>query len=214
MHPKKLIYGLIDPRTRAIRYIGQSTRGLLRPAEHKYKLVDSDTTHKANWIRALLHEGLDYEIVVLQYLRDDQPYEDIDAMEICWIAHGRAEGWPLTNHTDGGGGIRGYCLSDETRARMGEASKQRWQDPGFRDKQLAERAARRGVPRTPEVRKKISEGKKGYRHTPEAIAKMSAAKRGKPGHVQTAAEIEKRRLTLFGNQRGRKHHKNTNGDSP
>jgi len=48
------IYGLIDPRTREVRYIGKSARGMQRPLEHsKPCYLRRDRTHKANWIREL-----------------------------------------------------------------------------------------------------------------------------------------------------------------
>jgi len=132
--PQNLIYALIDPRTKnslggGRRYVGQSIRGMDRPIEHKHKTADNDDTHRANWLRSVWSAGLDYEIEVLQYLRDDQPYDDIDNVETWWIAYGRSEGWDLTNYTDGGGGVRGYRHTKQTRSRISEAMKTRWQDP-------------------------------------------------------------------------------------
>jgi len=40
---------------------------------------------------------------------------------------------------------------------------------------------RKGVPRSPEVRAKISKSNMGRKYSPETLAKMSLAKKGKPG---------------------------------
>lgn len=95
-----LVYGLTDPTTAAIRYIGKSSAGLERPREHVGK-IGRETTHKANWIRVLLQAGAMYGIRVLEECSD---FDQAAQAEIRWIAEGRRAGWPLTNLTDGGEG--------------------------------------------------------------------------------------------------------------
>ncbi len=91
------IYGLIDPRTKLIRYVGLATN-IHRPLQH---LRDEARTHKTNWIKDLLGFGLSYDVCVLETCTT---VEDLRIAEIWWIAYGRACGWPLTNATDGGDG--------------------------------------------------------------------------------------------------------------
>lgn len=94
-----IIYGLRDPRDGAIRYVGQSSRGLLRPRQHFYQAKHGERGFKSNWIRSLDSLGLKYEIVVLE----QTALELLDEREIWWIAQGRIAG-TLTNVSDGGDG--------------------------------------------------------------------------------------------------------------
>ena len=97
--PQNLIYGLIDPQTRLIRYVGLSSTGLSRPKQHR-KRSRSDNTYCRRWVKSLQRLGLDYEITILEVLTDRS---ELAEAERWWIAFGRGCGWPLTNLTDGGG---------------------------------------------------------------------------------------------------------------
>lgn len=96
--PMHLIYGLIDPRTLLIRYVGLSSNGMRRPRNHRWPSCPD--TYCRRWVKSLQRLGLNYKIVVLEVLKDAA---DLDQAERWWIALGRASGWPLTNLTDGGG---------------------------------------------------------------------------------------------------------------
>lgn len=114
--PMNLIYGLIDPRTRLIRYIGQSSVGTQRPKQHAKDAKAGSATYCHNWIKALQRLTLTYEIVILDTLND---VLELDEEECWWITFGRACGWPLTNLTDGG------VPSAETLAKRTEQQKRK-----------------------------------------------------------------------------------------
>lgn len=99
-----LIYGLADPRTGAIHYVGKSKTALRRPRRHGGELLRKDMTPKGHWVRELFADGVSYEIRVLEELDD---VAELDAHERFWIAQGRGLGWPLTNVTKGGKGTEG-----------------------------------------------------------------------------------------------------------
>lgn len=139
-----IIYGLIDPRTIMVRYVGMTSRGLSRPRRHRTRVSDRDTSHRANWLRELRRLGLAYEIAVLDVAKGQN---DLPGLEQWWIAYGRACGWPLTNATDGGEGSLnpspeaiektrraklGTTASEETRRRMSEAQRARLASPEAR----------------------------------------------------------------------------------
>ena len=96
--PPNLIYGLVDPRTLLIRYVGLSSRGLDRPRAHRRPSCPD--TYCRRWVKTLEQQGLTYEIVVLEVIDEASK---LPAAECWWIAYGRACGWPLTNLTNGGG---------------------------------------------------------------------------------------------------------------
>jgi hypothetical protein len=118
--PTHLIYGLIDPRTRFIRYIGKSSSGPNRPKQHARTTLPNtkptSTTHCQRWIHSLQKLQLSFEIVILEVL-DGQA--SLDEAECWWIAFGRACGWRLTNHHEGG------VPTAETLAKIAERQKQK-----------------------------------------------------------------------------------------
>lgn len=110
------VYGLVDPRTKFVRYVGLTSEGVDRPREHRRPSKHTEHLYSARWVRELEACGLTFEIVVLEVLGED--WEALCAAEQWWIEYGRASGWPLTNLTDGGDGVKGLVKSDECRTRM------------------------------------------------------------------------------------------------
>ena len=192
-----LIYGLVDPRTRMIRYVGKSCSGLRRPNKHRQLQANSVGKHCENWLRSLFSNGFDYEVAVLDTTEDSHKLSEL---ERYWIAYGRACGWPLTNLTDGGDGQSpGYQPSAETRARLSAAGKLRVWSAVTRQKiadkarlQMAQpemREALRTRVFTPEWRSKISAKQRGRVKSPEEIAKIRAGRRN--GKAKLSLEAAK-----------------------
>jgi hypothetical protein len=88
----------------------------------------------------------------------------------------------LHNKTNGGDGVSGAVVSDETRRKMSEALK--------------------GKPRSKEIRRKISEAHKGKTHSEESRRNMSESQKGK-----TFSEETKRKLSE--SQKGKNHSEET-----
>ncbi len=163
---KYLIYGLKDPTTGSIRYVGKSSTGLKRPTVHRCRCRDpNNKTHLANWVRGLEVIGLTYEIVVLEVLPDNTAFREAEPR---WITKLRNEGHDLTNATAGGEGIVGYRHTDETRKKMGATRKGRVFSPEHR---AALSKARQGIKLnlTEERRRQISESKKGNKYRLGAV---------------------------------------------
>lgn len=169
MTPQFLIYGLTDPRTAAVRYVGKSSSGMARPRAHANEAIKNRKVnpHKANWIRSLVASGMAYGIVVLEEVNAKS---DLNAAEIRWIAHGRANNWPLTNLTAGGGGANGASV--ETRQKMSVAKAGRPLTDEWR--------ARIGASiRGSEKFKEAMHRRAGGKHSEEHRAKIAAAGRGR-----------------------------------
>jgi hypothetical protein len=177
-----LIYGLVDPRTGHLRYVGKSTSGLRRARMHVLPctLRQTKNTHKGHWVQALVDVGLAPQITVLQEVAGP---EDLYELEQGWISYFRGLGCPLTNATDGGPGVFGLKRqppSAETRAKLSAAAKGRVYGPEVRARFSAGQKARNYSP-PPETRAKMAAAKRGRKrgpHTDETKAKMSAAQRG------------------------------------
>jgi transposase-like protein len=114
--PKYLIYGLADPRSGEIRYIGKSCSGLQRPKQHTRARGLALKTHNARWVKSLVEQGLEPVIEILDWRQDDS---ELGALEMQHIKQFRESGAKLTNITDGGdGGLAGVKHSLETKRKM------------------------------------------------------------------------------------------------
>lgn len=188
---KYLIYGLLDPRTEELRYIGRSSSGLTRPSMHWVpSKIQTDKTHKGNWIRSLLRAGLLPKITVLETFRSATP---LNEAEQKWIQRWKTKGAKLTNGTIGGEGITGWKhtpearekirlaligrpMSEKARQTISKAMRTRVVNSDTRARMSA---ATKGIsrPRSPEHQDKLNNAQKGRTFNPEHIAKLSAASR-------------------------------------
>lgn len=166
------VYGLIDPRTGLIRYIGKSTNGERRAKRHAFPsvLASDGNRHKVSWIRQLQAEGLSYGITLLDVLPDGDS-TGLAELEQYWIAKGRMAGWPLVNLAKGGEGGSGP-KSPETRARIRSSLKQ---SPLY----AAASRARVGTHASPETRARLRASHLGYKVPADSVARMSAAQRAR-----------------------------------
>lgn len=99
-----LIYGLVDPNSKQIKYIGKSSSGLIRPKSHSSpsSLKKDCNSKKVKWIISLLENDKKPEIVVLDY---SNSVEENNEKEIKYIKQYREAGFELFNILDGGNGL-------------------------------------------------------------------------------------------------------------
>lgn len=167
------VYALIDPFTKAVRYVGWSVDVKTRFVRHlTYAKRLSDQTYRARWIRSLLAQR---EIPILQILESGIGYSYADC-EKRWIKHFRSIGARLTNLTDGGDGVIGCVFSEHEIARRREwaiqAAKTRPQE--MKDRIAAShRALGRHV--TPENKQKLRESNKRRVLSPEQRSRLRQA---------------------------------------
>ena len=147
---KYLIYGLMDPRSLLIRYIGRSARGLARARTHRHKIPLAANTRCATWIKSLLNAGLTYDVVVLETVASS---EMLNEAERWWIAYALLSEWPLTNHTLGGEGTLGVSPSPESRANRSAKLRGRVFSKEHRARISA---AKHGAPKSEDHKHKLS----------------------------------------------------------
>lgn len=178
----RYIYGLRDPRTKKIRYIGKADNPKNRLQNHLCPSNLVRKKHTSQWLALLKRLGLKPILVILQELDND---EDWEAAERRWIKNFKDAGCDLTNITEGGEGGATY-------GRLGK--------PWTEEHRKRYTESRKGVPisadaktHSPENRKKRGEAiaqhwkevrarggkKKGQVHTPESKARLSEAHTGK-----------------------------------
>lgn len=91
------IYGLKDPETKEIRYVGKSAKPKARYRQH-IKNCDLVNNHKRSWIKNLAEKGFVPELEILE--TTDQEHWEL--RERYWIKYGLDNDWPLTNISSGG----------------------------------------------------------------------------------------------------------------
>lgn len=127
---KKLIYGLADPLTKLVYYVGKTTLGIRRPYRHFSPSALRDSSLKTIWVQAVLATGRDPVVVVLEEV---SARVDLSARELFWIAAKRKLNPALTNVLDRGKTLRGRPLSEEHRRRLRERGIDRFKDPTQRE---------------------------------------------------------------------------------
>lgn len=153
------IYGLIDPLTNELRYVGKTHSSLRRRFDsHLSNARKGVRQPSACWIRSLLKKERRPEIFVIEECAES----DWEEAEQFWIAYFRSLGARLLNLSIGGGaGALGYRATPETSLRMSIAA--------F------------GRPVSAETRAKIGAANRGRVHTDATRTKNSLAKRGEKG---------------------------------
>ncbi len=173
------VYGLCDPRTQELRYVGITNRVVDRHREH-IRQAERGNTHLDRWIKQLLDAGLSPERFIIEEIDESGRVES----ECFWIAYFKSIGCRLTNITSGGEGLIGFSHSEESKKKMSESAK-------------------RKPPMTDETRKLIADGSRGHKLSDEARLKISIAalgnKRGKGvRHVVSEETREKLRISHLG----------------
>jgi len=178
-----VIYGLTDPRTDQVRYIGWTQTPQQRLRAHISE-AKRQRSHKARWIASLLKIGLSPGLFAIAEV--DGGWAEAERF---WIAFYQAFGCPLTNMADGGEGAPGHMLSAESRKKISRA--------GMGRHPSAETCARlsaanKGRNLTPEHKEKISMATRGRarcKPSTETRAKMAAAHKGRKSSLETRAKM-------------------------
>lgn len=167
------------------KYVGQATD--LKKRQSDWKCLTQDYAGPAiNAARAKY--GIDaFDFEILKECDDDE----LDYWEKYYIKELNTKVPYGYNLTDGGGGMSGYTLSEETRKKMSEI--QKGKNNGFYGKHHSEETKRKigeaqkgktpwnkGKHHSYETRKKISEAQKGIILSEETRKKMSDARKGIP----------------------------------
>jgi group I intron endonuclease len=114
-----LVYGLVDPHTKEVRYVGKQGGKSSRFTQHmKPSTYTKRSGHVYSWIRHLVENGVEPKQVILA---ECSTQEELNEAEKAFIAYFRGTSNRLCNHTDGGDGAPGYKASEETKAKLRSA---------------------------------------------------------------------------------------------
>lgn len=135
------IYGLLDPRTKIIRYVGFSSKPLIhRLREHICEARKRNSCHRHRWIRSLLTENFSPEIVLLERVNAAN-WQERERHWIKVLTRNR-----LINSTVGGEGL--IHPSTEVRDRISKKV----------SASLVGNSRRLGTTHSEESKRRISEG--------------------------------------------------------
>lgn len=176
MEPNRhyVIYGLVDPETSELRYVGKSSIGLKRGHQ-------KHSAHCENWRKSLRARNLKPKVIVIEDLTSYG--ESLNEREKHWIAYHRSQGASLTNLTVGGDG---YVLSPEHRAKLLAANTGRICSSETR---LKISLANIGKKRTPEQCQRSGDAHRGLKASDETRTKMSRTRKGVPKSEKHIAAI-------------------------
>src|SRR3989304_3283957 len=93
IHPT-IIYGLIDPLTKELRYIGMTTRTLdVRLTEHVNNLAGTAGPYLKNWIKKIKRNNFQPQIFEIETVL----FKDWVEAEKFWISYFKDKGFNLVN---------------------------------------------------------------------------------------------------------------------
>ena len=110
-----MIYGLCEPGTNLVRYVGKTINLAERLRTHSMELRNKRLkTRKVNWLRSL--DGTAPEVVVLE----ESSFDNWEDAERRWISDLRQHGYDLTNFAEGGqtSPTEGKHHTEETKEKL------------------------------------------------------------------------------------------------
>lgn len=185
------------------RYVGQSRNVQRRLQDHLSNLRHGKH-YNAHLQAAVQKYGIEsFETFVLERCEEGM----LDIRERAWISYYHCTNPEFGFNRESGGNAqkqiseetrarigearRKRQISDETRARVSKTMRQKWATPETRAKMLKNH---HGRPHTPEARAKMSEALRQRYANPEARAKLSASRLGKKLTPETRARISQAQL--------------------
>lgn len=199
------VYGLYEPDTGVVRYIGRGKKDRWR---RHFRAADRH--YNPMMARMFSRYG---QTVQVRKIAEGMTYDEATALEVRLIAEtGRGRKGPLYNMTDGGDGMAGHVPTNAHREKIAESNRRRRLSPETRAKIAASRL---GQKPSPEHRAALSasrigntnaRGNKGNKRAPfsaEHRAKLSAAAKsyktflGRSHSEETKAKISAARKVMF-----------------
>lgn len=181
MSQTSVVYGLYDPVSDELRYVGKTVGSLATRLRNHVNdaLSKRKNTHAACWIRSL-------SAAPVARVLEVAPPSALNKAERRWIKTMKQRGASLTNLTDGGEGTLGRTHSPEAIQKIRDRAKTK--SPEMRQRM---REAQLGKTATPETRAKMSATRRGRKRPPELSLTLSIALRGlkkSPEHCQRLSE--------------------------
>ncbi len=194
------IYALLDPRTKAIRYVGKADDPQKRLGDH-LRQCKCGESYRAHWLRQLLRNGLKPLLEVV----DEVAQAEWAAVECAYVTFYKEQGCELVNATPGGDGtgagelhpLFGRPRPPEVRAKLSAANKGKRAGPFSVERRANMSAALKGksYPAKRACLQKLHAANRGRKASRDAVARRVASRRGYKHSPET---ITKMRATAAG----------------
>jgi hypothetical protein len=170
---KGFIYTLSDPDTGLVRYVGQTVDVSKRYGLHLFHSKNGRArTHKEKWINKLMADGKEPVLEVVW----EGDANKLNTKEIQYIALFKSIGARLTNQTYGGETTRGRKCSEETKERFRKMFLGKCLRPPISEaEKIAIGNRSRGIARTIEEKRRLSENAKSRPWNSERISNLGRA---------------------------------------
>lgn len=192
-----VVYGLLEPSTHEIRYVGKAINLDNRIRKHLQPSKLKESTHKNNWLKKLINDNQKPIVVILK--KCDNEIE-LNETEIELIKEYKKLGCKITNSTDGGDGGK---LNSDIIDKMKETKRLNKQESFWLNKKLSKQHCKnisdgkKGYVASEQTRKKLSESlknkntwSKGKKLSKETIDKMVEARLGKPKNKREVYQLD------------------------
>lgn len=119
-----VVYGVREMGSREYRYVGLTTKTVLRRRSEHWKTADRGRrTPFGDWLKT--HSSREDVYFQSLELVMSESLEDLGRAEQAWIARLRSDGHHLLNLADGGLGPRGYVWTEAQRKAAGDRARGR-----------------------------------------------------------------------------------------
>lgn len=109
-----IVYGLLDPDTLEIRYVGKTSNPERRYLEHVAPSRTKSKTYRGSWLKSLFLQNKRPGFVILE-----RNVTDANEAEMRWIRNLKSLGARLVNGTEGGDGWElGKRHSEQSKTKM------------------------------------------------------------------------------------------------
>ena len=155
----------------------------------------SEKNRNRYWHNVVNKHGYDVQILC-DWPTEEEAFDHEKMLISCF----RDMGYELVNLTDGGEGPSGVQRSEETRARLSEAGKAYFADPGARARNSE---AQKKAYARPQARMRLQEGRAKYWADPEARALKSAQTKAQMADPEVRAQLQEKRAKYWADPEAR-----------
>ncbi len=187
------IYFLIDPRTGEVRYVGKTTKNLTHRLMNGH-MQDLSRTHKTNWIRSLKKDNFLPEIKLVKICENEDRCNYAERFYIRLLGRADRGCGILVNATDGGEGVVGRILTEETKRKISKSNKGKLlgrKHPEEVIEKMKNARLNLSEKKKREISKKISEATKGRIVSDETKERLREINLGKTHNQEIKDKISK-----------------------
>jgi hypothetical protein len=162
-------------------YVGKGKNGRYKDHLQENQLNNNDNIIKQRKLKKILKEGLTPIIIFVKNNLSEVEALTLEKDVILKIGKIINKNGPLTNLTDGGGGVSGRLITDEFKAEQSERMRNYYSTNPIPDTtrlKISQNLLSKNMRRSAEMKKKISKANKGRVYSDEYLLRMKEIRKG------------------------------------